>query len=58
MRTDRYTDYADHIISSKATIKSIENKLLKNDFDTAQILAHQLKLQAMLLEQSIEKQIK
>lgn len=58
MKVDRYYDYADHIISSKACIKDIEKKLLKNDFETAQIIAHQLKLKAMLLEQSIQAQIK
>lgn len=58
MKIASLTDYADHIISAKDCIKKIEKHLLKNDFEAARMVSHELKLQAMHLEQSIQAQIK
>jgi hypothetical protein len=57
MIVQKLDDYAEFIIRAKICIQNVEKNMNQKHFETARFMAHELKLIAIHLEQSIQHEM-
>lgn len=57
MRIHNPDDYAEFIIRAKICIQNVEKNMNQRHFETARFMTHELKLIAIHLEQSIQREM-
>lgn len=57
MKIVRPLDYAAHVIQARMCIQNVEKNMNQKQLETARFMAHELKLIAILLEQSIQAEM-
>lgn len=55
-RIEVLSDYSEHLIKADKILRNINSALLDDEYDLAKLLANELKITAMLMYDSIERQ--